>query len=178
MPAKSSNAQYGAVGVSIHWLTAILILFQFITGFRASGMLDSAAKADLLWFHAPVGNAILILTIARVIWWWFFDKRPAPSGNDPHWQELAAKAVHVLFYVLIIALAASGVAMIGLSGADEVIFDGHDAPLPDFFDYGPRIPHGVGARLMAALLILHVGAALFHHFMRKDGTLGRMWYRQ
>ena len=73
MPAKSDTTRYGSVAISIHWLTAILIVFQFVTGFRASQMTDSAAKVDLLWLHAPVGNAVLVLTLIRLVWWWRFE---------------------------------------------------------------------------------------------------------
>ncbi len=141
-------------------------------------MTDSAAKADLLWLHAPVGNAVLVLTLIRLVWWWRFDKKPEADGSGPPWQEKAAKAVHTLFYIIIIGMAASGVAMIALSGADAIIFDGQAGVLPNFFDYGPRIPHGLGARLMLALLVMHVGAALYHHFVQRDGTLKRMWFRR
>lgn len=173
---KSDNTRYGTVPIAIHWLTAALILAQFVTGFRATQIVDSAAKADLLWFHAPMGNVVLALTVIRLIWWWRFDVKPESIGNDPRWQELSAKIVHGLFYVIIIAMAASGVAMILLSGAEAVIFEGHDAALPDFHDYWPRTPHGLGARLMIGLLFLHIGAALLHHFIRRDATLKWMWF--
>lgn len=175
MRTKSDHSSYGTVAVAIHWLSAALIVTQFITGFSATQMVGDAAKADLLWFHAPMGNAVLFLTIVRMIWWWRFDTKPPASGNDPRWQETSAKIVHVLFYVIVIAMAASGIAMIALSGADEIIFDGLQGPLPDFHDFGPRLPHGLGARLMLGLLVLHAGAALYHHFVRGDATLKRMW---
>ncbi len=176
MGIKSDDHRYGTIPIAIHWLTAALILIQFATGFRASQMDSSAAKADLLWFHAPMGNAVLVLTLIRLIWWWRFDTRPKPIGNDPRWQETTAKIVHGLFYAIIIVMAASGIAMIAMTGADAIIFDGHDAVLPNFHDYAPRTPHGLGARLMMGLLVLHIGAALLHHFVRRDATLRRMWF--
>ncbi|MEM7501840.1 MAG: cytochrome b/b6 domain-containing protein, partial [Pseudomonadota bacterium] len=45
-----------------------------------------------------------------------------------------------------------------------------------FWDYLPRRPHGLGARLMVALIVFHAGAALYHQFVMKDGLLRRMWY--
>jgi cytochrome b561 len=82
--------------------------------------------------------------------------------------------VHFLFYVVTLGMIASGVGMMVLSGAAPVIFGGEGAPLPDFWKYPPRVPHGIGARLLVALLLLHVGAALHHHFVRRDGLLRRM----
>lgn len=66
--------------------------------------------------------------------------------------------------------------MVALSGAGQSLFSGASASLPDFHDYAPRLPHGLGARFMVALLFLHIGAALYHHFIKKDGLIGRMWF--
>ncbi len=173
---KSDNTRYGTVAVTIHWLSALLIIEQFVTGFWATRPMESAAKADLLWFHAPLGNAVLVLTFARLVWWWRYDTKPAPVGSGPKWQERIAKLVHSLFYITILGMAASGIAMIALSGADAIIFDGVPGELPDFNAYLPRDLHGFGARLMLVLLILHTGAVLHHHLIKKDVTLGRMWF--
>jgi len=86
--------------------------------------------------------------------------------------------VHVLFYVVILGMIASGIGMMVLSGAAPLIFGGESALLPDFWKYTPRVPHGIGARLLLALLVLHAGAALYHHFVRRDGLLWRMWFRR
>ena len=66
--------------------------------------------------------------------------------------------------------------MVALSGAGAVLFDAASAALPDFWAYLPRIPHGIGARLVIALVALHVGAALYHQFVCRDGLLQRMWF--
>ena len=94
----------------------------------------------------------------------------------PRWQDRAARAVHVLFYVVILGMTASGIGMLALSGAAAVIFDGGGAALPNFHDYPPRVPHGLGARLLLALFVVHAGAALHHHFILRDGLLARMWF--
>ncbi|MGY6710099.1 MAG: cytochrome b [Rhizobiaceae bacterium] len=173
---KSTPSHYGAVPVTIHWLTALLILMAIITGFRAAGSIDPAAKAALLRVHIPAAIIILLLTIGRIVWWFFLDKKPLPVQGSPAWQERLARAVHVLFYVVILGMAASGIGMMVLSGAGPAVFGGTGAELPNFMQYPPRIPHGLGANLLIALLIAHVGAALYHHFIRRDGLLWRMWY--
>lgn len=174
---KSTPKKYGTVAVTIHWLTALLIGGLLISGNRMDGMADSASKVQLLMIHAPVGVLIGLLTLFRIFWWWRFDTRPEPVGTMPAWQEMAARGVHALFYVVILGMAASGIGMMVLSGAGEIVFGGAPGPLPDFANYAPRAPHGIGARAMIALLVLHAGAALYHHFFLKDGLIGRMWYR-
>jgi cytochrome b561 len=84
--------------------------------------------------------------------------------------------VHVLFYIVILGMIASGIGMIALSGAAPMIFGAERTLLPDFWKYPPRLPHGIGARLLLALIVLHAGAALYHHFVRRDGLLRRMWF--
>ena len=83
--------------------------------------------------------------------------------------------VHVLFYIVILGMIASGVGMMLLSGAAPLVFGGEG--LLDFWKYPPRLPHGIGARLLLTLLVLHIGAALHHHFVRRDSLLRRMWFR-
>jgi len=176
MVLKSTPGKYGSVALSIHWIGAILILILIVSGFRAASTMDQAAKAMILRVHVPVAIAVLALTILRIVWWLGFDRKPEPIAGSPRWQERIARLVHIVFYVVILGMAASGVGMLALSGAAPTIFSGEGAQLPDFWKYPPRIPHGIGARLFVALLFLHVGAALYHHFIRRDGLLWRMWF--
>lgn len=171
---KSTPERYGRVAITIHWVSALLIIGLMIAGFRAAGLTDSAAKASILRIHAPVGVLVLVLTLARLGWWRFADTKPADPVGVPHLQSLAAKAVHGLLYVAILGLAGSGIAMLALSGAGDILFGTAPGPLPDFWDFAPRYGHAVLARVMAGLLFLHVAAALYHQFVRKDRLFSRM----
>lgn len=175
MAIKSSDKQYGTVAVTLHWLSAVLILILIGSGFRAGGMEDAAAKVAILRVHVLIATTILLLTLARISWWLFADKKPAVVPM-PKWQDRMSRAVHFLFYVVILGMAASGIGMMILSGAGSIIFGGSAQMLPDFWDYLPRRPHGIGARLIIALFVLHAGAALYHHFFKRDGLLRRMWF--
>lgn len=176
MELKSTTERYGAMAVSIHWLSAILVLVLVVLGFRSAGTVDPAAKAALLRLHLPIGIAVLALTALRIVWWWRFDRKPDPIGGSPQWQARAAQVVHVLIYIVLLGMIASGISMMVLSGASPIIFGGHGAALPDFWKYLPRVPHGIGAWLLIALVVLHAGAALYHQFGRRDGLLRRMWF--
>ena len=79
-------------------------------------------------------------------------------------------------WMLILGMLASGIGMMALSGAAPAVFGAAGAALPDFHDFAPRAPHGLGANLLILLLVAHVGAALHHQFVRRDGLLRRMWY--
>lgn len=176
MAMKSGKTNYGSVAATIHWLSALLIVALVGSGFRAAGTVDLAGKAQILSVHAPLGITILLLTLARIGWWWFADKKSDPVAGVPKWQEYSGRAVHALFYIVILGMAASGIGMFVLSGAGPILFAGAEGQLPDFDKYAPRGPHGIGARVMVALFVLHAGAALYHHFVLKDGLLARMWF--
>jgi len=176
MARKSTDSSYGTVAAIIHWLSALFIIALLGLGFRAGQTLDLETKASILQIHATLGIAILLLTLARIVWWWRFDTKPAALEGGIRWQERSAKAVHMLFYIIILGMVASGIGMFVLSGAGPIIFGGAPGALPDFHLYLPRVPHGIGARAILLLLILHAGAALYHHFIKRDATLKRMWF--
>jgi cytochrome b561 len=171
---KSTPERYGAVAIAIHWISAALIVVLLVSGFRAASTVDPALKASLLRFHAAAGITILVLTLARIAWWYFADAKPPPIAGMRPWQVRLAGAVHALFYVVIIGMAASGIGMLLLSGAGAILFTGAAGTLPDFWAYPPRGPHGIGARLLLALFALHLGGALYHHLIRRDRLLARM----
>lgn len=176
MGLKSTPERYGAMIVTMHWLTALVMIVLIATGFRAASTVDPAAKAAILRVHVPIAIAVLALTVLRIGWWWGVDRKPDPVAGSPRWQERTARAIHLLFYVVIFGMIASGIGMIALSGAAPMIFGGETALLPDFWKYPPRVPHGFGARLLLALVALHAGAALYHQFIRRDHLLRRMWF--
>jgi cytochrome b561 len=173
---KSTSYKYGAVAVPIHWLSAALILILIVSGFRAAGAVGPEAKAAILRVHLPIAIGMLALTLLRVVGWLGVDRTPDPVGRALSWQERIARVVHALFYVVILGTVASGIGMIVLSGAASVMFSGEYAALPDFWKYPPRLPHAAGARLLIALVVLHFGAAVYHHFVRRDDLFWRMWF--
>lgn len=174
MRVRSTSDQYGAVAILLHWLAAAMIVALLVSGFRAADTTDLAAKAPLLRLHAVAGVLILILTLGRVAWWLLADRKPLPVAGSSPLQTRIAAAVHVLFYVFILGMAASGIGMMALSGAGAVVFGAAGGSLPDFWIYPPRIPHGLGARLLVALLVLHVCGALYHQFVLRDRALARI----
>ncbi len=166
---------YSLPARGLHWAAALAVLSLLGTGFAAANATDPSAKAALLRLHLPLGLLALGLTLLRLLVWWRdarAGRRPGPIPCTPAWQRGAAKAVHLLLLALSLGMAASGIGMMALSGAAPAIFGG--GALPDFHAFVPRIPHGIGARLISVLVVLHVAAALHHALIRRDGTLARM----
>ena len=171
MGLKSTATRYGSVAIAIHWVSAVAIIALLISGTVMAGAVGEA-KRSILPIHATIGSLVLLLTLVRIGWWVWGDKRPQPVPNQPRMQELAARIVHGLLNAGIIVLGASGIATLALSGAIPALLSG--APLPDFSGLLPRLTHGIVGKAMIALLVLHVGAALYHQFIRRDHLLGRM----
>lgn len=169
---KSNDTRYGTVAVLIHWISALLILVLLGSGFRSGFVDDTETKAAVLRIHVPVAMLVLILTIGRLIWWWRFDRKPLALAGAPHWQQSIARWTHRLLYLALLLLLASGITMSVMSGLPFALFGA--AEFPDLSTIPPRAGHGIGARVLAALLILHAGAALYHHWFLKDKTLKRM----
>ncbi len=172
MPVKSASDRYGSVAIAIHWLTAILILVMFILGFSAEEAETDALERMLLIPHIVIGITILLLTLFRIGWWVFADKKPAEQPGIPTWQARLATLVHILAYVFIIGLAVSGIATNIVSGMIPALASG--TPLPSLEDVAPFEVHETLAKLFIGLLVVHIGAALYHHFIRRDGLLARM----
>jgi cytochrome b561 len=174
MSAKSTADRYGSIAIAIHWLTAAAILALLVLGIWAANTPDGALKVTLLRAHVPLGIVVLLLTLFRIAWWWFFDRRPGPLAGLPRWQISTEMVVRVLLYGFILLLGASGIAMIALSGAGTILFGGAPGPLPDFWTYPPMRAHFLAAVALLLLAGLHIVAALYHHALRRDGLLSRM----
>jgi cytochrome b561 len=172
MGVKSDGRRYGAVAITIHWATAVAVFALLGSGLVMDDMADNATKISILTFHAAAGFFTGVLTLLRILWWAFADDWPSHTAQTPRWQARAAGAVHGLLYAIILLMVSSGMAMMLLSGAPEVLMNG--GTLPQFEQFAPRIPHGLGAWTLMALIAAHVGAALYHQFALRDRLLGRM----
>ena len=174
MQLKGNRTRYGSLAAGLHWISAILIVVTLALGLRAASIDDPAAKLGILRAHVILADIVLVLTVIRLLWW-ALDIRPAPVSGIPRLQVLGSKAVHIAIYGAIVILGASGIAMIILSDIGPALFGAAPAdPTLNFWEYPPRGAHRVAALGLFGLLVLHVGAALHHHFVRRDGLIGRM----
>ena len=174
MALRSSANRYGAVAISIHWITAVAILGLLVAGSIAAITADDATRAAILRVHVPLGIAIFALTVFRIVWWIAIDRKPAPLSYAGSAQRIGEKTVHGLLYVAVLLMGASGIGMMVLSGAGEILFGGKSAVLPDFTNLPPFYGHLIGALLLVMLLVGHVGAALWHQWIKRDRLLFRM----
>ena len=178
MQLRSTERGWGVLVRAFHWGVAVLILAQGVIGLLMADMDVTPAKLRVFALHKSIGITILALVLLRIAWR-LTEKRPADPPATPRWQRQAARAMHLALYVLILALPLSGWWFNSASNAPLVWFDwlelpsltGGYAPL-----WKPRalLLHQTLFWLLAALLVAHVGAALWHHFRQRDDVLKRM----
>lgn len=163
---------------AFHWLVAALILAQAAIGLTMVRMDLSPAKVRVYALHKSLGMTILALVVLRIAWRLTCRRPPDPAGM-PRWQRRAARATHLALYALILALPLSGWWFNSASNAPLVWFGWFDLPgLTAGYApaWKPRalLAHQTLFWSLAALLALHVGAALWHHFRQRDDVLRRM----
>lgn len=189
MSAKSTRLRYGTVAMSFHWLIALLILGNIIGGFTFANILsrDNPYYFDIIQIHKSIGLTVLVLSILRLVWRLLNPIPALPPMSDT--LRLVARATHYIFYFLIIAIPLVGWLMVSASStaAPTMWFGLFPVPSFEFLSSLPRADrrpihetletaHAVLAYGAAALLVLHVAAALYHQYSRHDDVLKRMWF--
>ncbi|WP_095078911.1 cytochrome b [Pseudomonas sp. Irchel s3h17] len=160
----------------LHWLMALMIIAMLFIG---AGMVASVSErhAWLIHLHKPLGIAILLLVIVRLVVR-FSTRQPLLSADLPTWQVLAARASHVLLYALMLTLPLLGWAMISAAGDPVMLASAWQLPsiVPAntaLFTF-LRKAHGYLAYLLFLTVLVHLAAALFHGWVRRDGVLQSM----
>ena len=168
--------RYHPLLVTLHWLLAVMIFAALLAGFLAATSHSDAPKIGLLRLHMAGGMLILALMIIRFIMR-MGTSRPAAAPTGHLDLDRIAPISHYGFYLLILLMAGTGLTTAILAGLNKIVFQASGDPLPpNFAVYPTFVAHGFFATLLAALIILHVLAALFHQFVRKDSLFRRMLF--
>jgi cytochrome b561 len=176
---RNSGSAYGRVARFFHWLMAALLLWQFSIAVTMVRVLPEGDWQHRAYnWHEWSGVTLFALVTARLIWR-LLDKPPPLDVPAP--MRLGAQLVHLGLYVLLFVMPITGYAANNALGFSMVLYG--FIPLPDLL----TLDRPLGFRLLAlhfwlgmtllALFCLHVGGALLHHFVLRDGTLSRMWPR-
>lgn len=177
----TSSSQYSWVAIWLHWLIALLIITQLLSGKIMHAMDPSGLKFEVYQYHKSFGIMILLLSVLRLIWR-FTHKAPALPDTMKTWEKRLAGLSHKAFYILMIGIPLSGWAMVSAStfGIKTKLFKlvtwPHipGVPQSETLEGQLKQAHEVLAILIFLLLVLHIGAALKHHFKDKDDVLIRM----
>lgn len=169
--------RYSRVAIALHWIIALAILCTFALGIYMHELDLSPAKLKLYSYHKWTGVTIFLLVLIRLAWR-LTHHPPAPPPEMPAWQHHAANTAHVGLYLLTLAIPLSGWLMSSASGFQVVYFE--VLPIPDLVGKDKALAgqlkdlHYALNILMFAVVVLHVAAALKHHFADRDDVLARM----
>jgi cytochrome b561 len=173
----TSPAAYTRTAIGLHWLVALLIFATFPLGLYMSDLAVSPLKLRLYSYHKWIGVTIFLLAVLRLSWR-FTHRPPALPDTMPNWEKLAATGMHWLLYALLFVVPLSGWLMSSAKGFQTVWFG--VLPLPDLIGKDKALGelltelHESFNFLMMALVLVHAGAALKHHFIDRDDVLARM----
>ena len=170
------QSRFAASSRLLHWLIAPMIIAMLFIGV---GMAASVSpRYDLLVsIHRPLGIAILLLCVARIVNR-FFNPPPDLPDTVPSLQRFAAKASHIVLYVLMLMLPLVGWGMLSAARYPIVLYGPLRLP--------PILPHDLTlyawlrelhtglAYLLFATFLVHFGAALYHGLIRRDGLFRSM----
>jgi cytochrome b561 len=169
-------SRYHPLLVTLHWLLAVLIIAALIVGFFALAATPNSdvRKIAVLRLHMAGGMLILALMVIRFVVL-MLTSRPADATTGYPLLDRIAPITHYGFYLLVLLMAGTGFATGLLAGLPDIVFGGSGAPLPPTFSIYPTwVAHGYVAMLLVAFIALHVLAALYHQFVRRDGLFRRM----
>jgi cytochrome b561 len=177
MPIRSIPTRYGAVAQTFHWLIAALIVVQFVLAYTADDLPLGVHKLALLARHKSFGMTVLMLAVLRLLWRLKNPPPELPAGMTPL-ERILARVTHVALYVLLFAMPLTGwlmssaknysVSWFGLFTWPNLI--GKNEAQFDFL----RSTHHLLSDALFVVAVLHVLAALKHHFWNKDDVLVRM----
>lgn len=189
--------RYSTVAMTLHWAIAACILSMIPMGWWMTAAIEDPARQALAYrvfqIHKSIGFLILALTLVRV-GWRLTHRPPALPGGMKRWEGFAANATHVAFYALMLGLPLTGWLYVSTGWAvsqDRALevatswFGLFPVPhLPIVAELATATRRGLAFMAMGAhaamawgavvLIALHVGAALKHQFIDRDGVLGRM----
>lgn len=193
----AASHRYSSVAIALHWVIALCILSMIPMGLWMTSAIEQPDTQALAYrvfqIHKSIGFLILGLTVLRIVWR-LTHRPPALPGGMKRWEAFAASATHVAFYGLMLALPLTGWLYVSAGWAvsnDKALevatswFGLFPIPhLPGVADLPAGVKRALAFQAMGAhsllawgavvLIVLHVGAALKHHFLDRDGVLSHM----
>ncbi len=175
---NASTARYSRIAMSLHWIVALLLVFNLGLGERTEHLPRGVALFSVFQLHKSIGITILVLSLWRLglrVW----GTRPAPASAGP--THILASAVHWLFYIVMIGAPVTGWLLVSTAKTKIPTLLYGIIPLPNLPVSGAAI-HEISEevhKLLAMpgipiLLALHVAGAVRHQWLLKHALVERM----
>ena len=174
---RLGDETYGTVAQSYHWLTAILVLFLVPLGLVMTSLDPGPLQNALFVTHESLGLTLFGLLVLRLLWR-LIHSPPPPSRDLSRLELRASRAVHWLLYIALFAMPVSGYILV-VAGGDPLTYFGLTA-VPRFLLTDHKLSdlaltiHVTLQYAIYGLVLMHAGAALHHHYARRNDVLARM----
>ncbi|WP_010300091.1 cytochrome b [Candidatus Odyssella thessalonicensis] len=169
---KNDVNQWGVISRIFHWFMALLVIGQLYIGFTMTALAASPAKYDLYKLHKSFGLIVLSLVGLRLLWRSLFPTPALPS------QDILTRLSAPVLYLMMLIMPLSGIIMTLSAGYPIPLFNW--LTIPAFIEKnfvtskGAALIHNLCGTSFVALIGLHMGAACYHQWGRKNNLLRRM----
>jgi cytochrome b561 len=169
--------KFAPVAIALHWVIAAALIFSVLTGLGYVYIDDTRTSRLSLEIHQTIGFVIFLLALVRLYWRVTHAAPPPPQGYTPA-QRVAAFVTHATLYLFIVGMPISGYVGLAARGREIPVFGLVNLPhlTPRSFDLSNSATtlHFYSQYALYVLVVLHVLAALWHHFILKDDVMRRM----
>lgn len=176
----ATRSRYSSGAILFHWTIAVLIIANIAVALITDGW-EGPARGSAMAFHKATGITVLVLSALRILWRLVHRPPPFPSEIRPV-EAFVARSVHWIFYALMIVMPMSGWLMSSASATPRPLSWYGLFPIPHLPVQGNKAlgglshdTHEILGYVFIALIVLHVLAALKHHFVDGTGMVFRMW---
>lgn len=185
MQWRNTASRYGYVATALHWVIVAGIVAQYFLAEAAEDHEGAGPSAfSAAGFHNSIGITILALALLRVLWR-LVELPPSLPQTMKSYERTLARTTHFAFYVLLFALPLTGWALATADQQAISFFGLFDLPQ---LRLGAQLPieggtltedqleeiHEVLFNVLLGLAVLHIAAALKHHFFDRDNVLRTM----
>lgn len=174
---KNTSDKYGVVAKAFHWGLFLLLTFSIIAGNVLASMPKGPEKLEAAGMHKSFGAILLTLILLRLVWRLINETPKLPDDKTAIQTELA-KGMHWALYGLMFAQPLAGILMSQAAGFPVSFFGLFEFPV--FLAKNQELAkfflgmHGTVWILLVLAVIGHAGAAMHHHFIKKDNVLKQM----
>jgi len=176
---RNSTTDWGWPAKILHWVGAVMILLLLVHGWWMTHMTPRPDRLANYAWHSAMGYDLLVLLILRLLWRWL-NPSPELPAELQRWERVGARVSHVALYVLMFVVSLTGwiVATTFRNPMTKDMFGIDVPPILTTVDRTVRQwleeSHMVLAYVLAAVVLIHIAAALRHHFLKRNDVLRRM----
>ena len=177
--SQTHVTRYDTVYKLLHWFVATLILLMLLAKFGFASALSVEDKTNMLIGHSSIGSILTLFIILRLVKR-FIVRTERPVHAIPSWQKRVSSFVHLALYACLIMIPITGYLSASLHELPVMpftLFNLSQVSTSSYLEADFLLMRGLhksAINLLLVLLVFHIGGALFHKFVRKDGVMASM----